>query len=153
VQPEQYERLCNALGRADLATDPRFAALPQRMANADALKTELAREFAKGKGETWEARLSAKGVPCGLVRAVPEACELPHLATRSLVQSMPLANLPDGEAARVLNAGYLAGEDGPKIPGPPPRLGEHTRIELAALGYSAAEIDTMIRSGAAMAGE
>jgi len=151
VQPEQYERLCSALGRADLAADPRFATLPQRMTNADALKSELAREFAKNTGETWEARLSAKGVPCGLVRAVPEACEMPHLATRHLVEPMPLANLPNGEAARVLNAGYLAGEDGPKIPGPPPRLGEHTRTELAALGYSPAEIDTMIRSGAAMA--
>jgi crotonobetainyl-CoA:carnitine CoA-transferase CaiB-like acyl-CoA transferase len=148
VQPEQYERLCKAMGRADLIADARFADLPGRMANADALRAELAREFLKRDGAAWEAKLSAAGAPCGLVRSVPEACELPHLAGRGLVRELENV-LPGGGGARALNAGFVCNADGPQIAGPPPRLGEHTRAVLDELGYAPAQVDAMLASGAA----
>ncbi|MEP7209384.1 MAG: CoA transferase [Alphaproteobacteria bacterium] len=150
VQPEQYERLCKALARPDLLRDPRFVTLLERMRHGDALQAELAVEFAKRAGAEWEKLLSGQGVPCGLVRSVPEACEMPHLAGRGLVRDLSELALPGEAQARALNAGFICDEGGPSIPGAPPRLGEHTRAELAALGYATAEIDAMIADGAAM---
>lgn len=149
VQPEQYERLCKTLGRADLIVDARFANLAARMANADALRAELAREFLKRTGAEWEAALSAAGAPCGLVRSVPEACDMPHLAGRNLVRIVD-AGLP--VEARALNAGFVCDADGPEIAGPPPKLGQHTRAILSGLGLSAEDVQQMLASGAA-AGE
>jgi crotonobetainyl-CoA:carnitine CoA-transferase CaiB-like acyl-CoA transferase len=43
-------------------------------------------------------------------------------------------------------ARFVGADDGPKGPGP--KLGEHTREILAGLGYSAAEVETMLASKA-----
>jgi crotonobetainyl-CoA:carnitine CoA-transferase CaiB-like acyl-CoA transferase len=148
VQQEQYERLCRALARPDLLTDGRFATPAARMKNAPAMQAELSAEFAKHDGETIEAELSMAGVACGLVRTIGEACEMPHLARRGVIHEFD-AELPSAAQGRALNAGFLCDTDGPELPGPPPRLGEHTREQLAKLGYGSGEIDEMIASGAA----
>jgi crotonobetainyl-CoA:carnitine CoA-transferase CaiB-like acyl-CoA transferase len=151
VQPEQYERLCRALARPDLMSDARFASPAARMKNSASMQAELAAEFAKRDGGALEADLSAAGVPCGLVRTIPEACEMPHLSARLLVHDFP-GVMPESAQGRALNAGFLCDADGPGLPGPPPRLGQNTREQLAALGYTPAEIEGMLASGAAAEG-
>ena len=42
---------------------------------------------------------------------------------------------------------FPGADDGPK--GPSPRMGEHTRLVLGELGYTAAEIDALFVGGAA----
>jgi crotonobetainyl-CoA:carnitine CoA-transferase CaiB-like acyl-CoA transferase len=121
------------------------------MENSGAVQAALAAEFAKHDGEAIEATLSSAGVPCGLVRTIPEACEMPHLAGRELVHEFS-GVLPEEARGRALNAGFLCDEDGPELSGPPPRLGQHTRDVLASLGYAAGEIDGMLKSGAASEG-
>lgn len=148
VQQEQYVRLCRALARPDLLTDTRFVTPAARMAHAAEMQVQLAAEFGRRDGEALEAELSAAGVPCGLVRTVAEACEMPHLAARGVVHAFD-AELPAGASARALNAGFVCDVDGPGLPGPPPRLGEHTREVLGALGFAAGEVDAMLATGAA----
>jgi CoA:oxalate CoA-transferase len=148
VQQEQYERLCRALGRDDLRTDPRFLTPQSRMANSSAMQAALGEAFAGYDGAQLEAKLSEAGVPCGLVRTIPEACEMPHLAERGLVQAFE-GVLPGGAQARALNAGFTCDVDGPELSGPPPKLGEHTREILAGLGFDTSAIDAMVTSGAA----
>lgn len=149
VQPEQYERLCRAIERPDLLSDERFSTLPARMKNADTLRAELGATFATRTGEEWERLLSAAGAPCGLVRSLPEACDLPHLRQRGLVLDVPEGTLPQGLSGRALNAGFVCNADSPRLDAAPPRLGEHTRAQLAALGFSGDEIVSMLSSGAA----
>jgi CoA:oxalate CoA-transferase len=151
VQQEQYERLCRALGRSDLLSDARFATPDARMTNAAAMRVELGAEFARRDGEAIEAELSKAGVACGLVRTIGEACEMPHLGARGIIHDFK-AGLPSSAQGRALNAGFLCDADGPELSGPPPRLGEHTREQLARLGFAASEIDEMIASGAAASG-
>jgi CoA:oxalate CoA-transferase len=148
VQQEQYERLCRALGRPDLQSDPRFATPAARMKNSASMQAELAAEFARRDGAAIEAELSKAGVACGLVRTIGEACEMPHLAERGLIHGFN-ADLPAGAHGRALNAGFMCDVDGPELSGPPPRLGEHTREQLAKLGFRPDDIDAMIASGAA----
>jgi crotonobetainyl-CoA:carnitine CoA-transferase CaiB-like acyl-CoA transferase len=47
-----------------------------------------------------------------------------------------------------VNAGFVFAHDGPGVEGRAPRLGEHTDEVLAALGYSAAEIERLRCAGA-----
>jgi crotonobetainyl-CoA:carnitine CoA-transferase CaiB-like acyl-CoA transferase len=151
VQQEQYERLCRAMGREDLLSDTRFSTLAGRMLHAAALQAEFSKEFAKRSGADWEAALSAAGAPCGLVRTVAEACAMPNLKDRRLVVELENLRLPPKGAPLALNAGYLCDADGPDLQGPPPRLGQHTREVLEALGFSEDEINAMIANGSAAA--
>jgi len=68
-----WERLCAALGRDDLARDERFANGLGRLQNKEALFEELGAAFAADTSERWIARLRAAGVPCGPVRTIDAA--------------------------------------------------------------------------------
>lgn len=132
VQQEQVERLFRAVGRAELLSDPRFATAEARMAHDAAVEAALTEALSARTAAEWEPILNAAGVPAGVVRSVGEALALPQLAGRDLVAEVPLAGGPL-PAAKVLNAGFAFAHDGPRVPGPPPRLGEHTAEVLAAL--------------------
>lgn len=152
VQQNQFERLCEGLERPDLLTDPRFANPTLRKSNERELIAILSEVFATRDADAWEAKLSRMGVPCGAVRDIPAVAELPHLSEREVRAPLSIPGLPGGGEVRALNAGFLFGHDGPKVPGPPPRLGEHTAEVLEALGYGAAERDAMLETGAAVQG-
>jgi CoA:oxalate CoA-transferase len=136
VQQNQYQKLCDAIGRPDLATDPRFVDIRSRRAHAQPLTAILTSVFCTRPAEEWEARLSVLGVPCGAVRDVGAAAMLPQLDGRGLKQPVRIEGLPDGEDVHVLNAGFVFAHDGPGVDAPPPKLGEHTAAILAELGLA-----------------
>jgi len=151
VQQSQFEALSRCLGHAEWISDPRFTTVPLRRENAAALTALLHAAFQARAGEEWETVLSAAGVPCGLIRDVGAALELPQVRARSLVQRVhPPGGAPDAAELQVLNAGFDFAHDGPRVNGPPPRLGESTRAVLESLGYGFDEIDRMLKSGAAI---
>lgn len=70
--------------------------------------------------------MSAAGIPCGMVREVGEAVDMPHLADRGLRLPLQIPGLPEGHTSvSVVNAGFCMGSDGPGVDVPPPRLDEH----------------------------
>lgn len=152
VQQVQYERLLAVLERPDLLSDPRFATPDLRRKNGEALKAALAPEFLKRDGAEWEKLLSEAGAPCGLMRDIESAMQLPNLRERGVVASIDIEGLPDRERVAAIGAGFTANEAPPRIDARPPRLGEHTREVLAELGYETGEIDALIASGAAREG-
>jgi crotonobetainyl-CoA:carnitine CoA-transferase CaiB-like acyl-CoA transferase len=79
----QWQRLCAALERPDLAAEPRFATNPGRVAARAELSALLAGIFATGTAAGWLARLDAAGVPCALVQSVGEALADPVLRARA----------------------------------------------------------------------
>lgn len=151
VQQDQYERLCRAMAREDLLGDRRFASIADRRTHTVELQAELAAVFVTRDAAEWEKLLSEAGAPCGVVRTVDEAFDIPGIVERNLVAWVPGGGLPRGTAPQALNAGYVCDADGPQLQGPPPRLGEHTRDVLTSLGYGAGEIDAMLANGAAFA--
>jgi crotonobetainyl-CoA:carnitine CoA-transferase CaiB-like acyl-CoA transferase len=68
-----FRRLCAAIGRAELADDPRFATNVARRREVDALGEALAARFAERTAAEWIERLTAAGVPAGPVNDVPAA--------------------------------------------------------------------------------
>jgi crotonobetainyl-CoA:carnitine CoA-transferase CaiB-like acyl-CoA transferase len=141
---ELFADLCGAVGSPELASDPRFATNPDRVANRDELVAFLAPRFASEPLDAWLERLEQAGVPAAPIRDVAEVAadgqtlalgilqQLPHAAVRDFTTlALPLSF--DGE--RLTHAS------------PPPLLGEHSAQVLAEVGYSEEEIEGLAASG------
>jgi crotonobetainyl-CoA:carnitine CoA-transferase CaiB-like acyl-CoA transferase len=139
-----FRRLCDAIGRPELATDERFATNPQRVVNRVALIDELQRVFATRTAEEWIEELDAAGVPAGKVRDVIDALAAAERAGVSATVDVdhPTAGRLSLVASPLRNAG------GTRERTPPPLLGEHTREVLAELGYDDERIAELVAAGA-----
>ncbi len=132
----QFRALCQAIGRADLVEDPRFADPQNRRRNQADLRALLAETFAARPALAWEAALAARGVPCGAVREVAELPDDAQVQARGLFRSF---DLPGKAGAAMLPAGGFKLNGVRVAPdAPPPRLGADTQALLCALGYDAA---------------
>ena len=80
-----YRTLCVALGRVDLADDPRFRDNRSRSQNVLALKHELEMLLAERPGAHWISLLERAGVPCGPINDVAQAVAHPQVRARNMV--------------------------------------------------------------------
>ena len=148
VQPAQFERFCRVVNRPELLEDPRFATADLQRENSAALEAILADLFLERDGFEWEKLLGSAGVPCGLVRDVPQVFEqLDHLKDRQLLFPIRAPGLPEREEIEVLGTGFMFAHDGPGVDQPPPRLGQHTEEVLSQLGYSRPDIQSLEQDG------
>ena len=68
-----FERFCGALGRPELAKDPRFDTEAKRVANRDTLNPLLNAELGTRPAAEWLARCDKAGVPAGRSRRWPRS--------------------------------------------------------------------------------
>jgi len=142
----QFELLCQALERADLAGEARFATAHLREQHDEALRAEIQSALSRRPAAEWEALLNRAGVPAGMVRTIPEVLAEPHLQERDLI--VPMTPAADGDPYYSLDIGVrLEHRDGVSMSAPP-LAGEHTRAVLGELGYSDQDIDDLARGGA-----
>jgi CoA:oxalate CoA-transferase len=80
-----FARLCRALGRPELAVDPRFATNPARTANADALKAALETVLKTEPAAHWVEVLEKAGLPCSLINTVADAVAHPQVRARHMI--------------------------------------------------------------------
>jgi crotonobetainyl-CoA:carnitine CoA-transferase CaiB-like acyl-CoA transferase len=80
-----WQRLVEAIGRPDLADDPRFADFTARGSNRDQVIAELDAVFATRTVQEWLDVLGPAGVPCGPINTIPQAMADDHLHARGLV--------------------------------------------------------------------
>lgn len=85
----QFRCLCDALGCAPLAQDPRFASNGARVRNRAELEQALAPALAALRRADALARLEAAGVPAGPINTVAEALADPNTRERRLVVACP----------------------------------------------------------------
>jgi crotonobetainyl-CoA:carnitine CoA-transferase CaiB-like acyl-CoA transferase len=138
-----WRRLCDALGRPELAADPRFADLAARNANRDELVAILGEAFRARTAPEWVAKLSDHGVPCSSVNDIEGALADEQTLEREAIASYEHPVLGTVRTVASALGGHLTA---PAQRGP--LLGEHTREVLEQAGYSSAEIDELERSGA-----
>jgi crotonobetainyl-CoA:carnitine CoA-transferase CaiB-like acyl-CoA transferase len=140
-----WRSFCGALGRPQLAADPRFASNRLRVGNYAALRALLAPLLKARSVAEWLAALEAAGVPCGRVRSVPEALESPQVAARGLL--LELEHPRAGRARYVGSPIHLDGA-GRGSRRPPPLLGEHTEEVLAErLGLDGGQVAALRSDG------
>jgi crotonobetainyl-CoA:carnitine CoA-transferase CaiB-like acyl-CoA transferase len=72
----QFQALCAALDRPDLAQDPRHATNAERVAARDSLVADLNAALAGRTADEWFDRLTAAGVPCGPINDLAAAFAL-----------------------------------------------------------------------------
>lgn len=84
-----WQRLCQALGRPELAEDPRFATNPDRMRNKAELAGVLEDLLAAHGTDHWVQTLLDAGVPAGPIRTYDQVLADEHTLARQMVQSIP----------------------------------------------------------------
>ena len=140
-----FARLCEVLGRPELAGDARFADNASRTENHADLESEIGDAFAGGSVARWLDRLEKAGVPCGPVNDVADLVRDPQVRSRGMIRRQPCA----GESVAVpVSPLRFAGETPDIDPRPAPALGEHTESVLQELlGLDAADLGSMRRDG------
>ncbi|MEC7243341.1 MAG: CaiB/BaiF CoA-transferase family protein [Pseudomonadota bacterium] len=141
---EQFEALCEIIGKPALVQDPRFADRKKRLANRPALTVELEAGFATATTLDWVEKLTAQGVPAGPVWSVPEVLTHPQLADRGLLQAHRIGT----ENLHLVGIGAKLDGIAPSVDSPPPTLGAHTNDILTELGYNNDQISDLKKEGA-----
>jgi formyl-CoA transferase len=88
VTPKMFVDLCSAMGRPELAEDPRFARNKDRVANSDELKAEITAWTSQHTKYEVAEKLEAAGVPGGPVLDTAELLHDPHLVERDFVKTI-----------------------------------------------------------------
>jgi formyl-CoA transferase len=83
-----FERFCNAMNRADLLQDPRYATLQARGINMEALDGEIAAWTAGYTVAELEALMDEAAVPAGRLYDAEDMLNDPHFAARAAVISV-----------------------------------------------------------------
>jgi crotonobetainyl-CoA:carnitine CoA-transferase CaiB-like acyl-CoA transferase len=97
-----FERLAGAIGRPELARDPRYANAGARRKHADHLEGEIAAWMAQRSADEAVERLLAARVPVSKVNSIADVFADPHVVERE-----NLAPVPDGRGGSVRMVGVL----------------------------------------------
>ncbi len=84
-----FRRLCQAMGRPELADDPRYATHAARGDNQSELDALIGGWTATLPIAEVESLLIAHGVPAGKIYRAPEMLEDPHFAAREAIVKLP----------------------------------------------------------------
>lgn len=141
----QYDRLCEVVGRPDLARHELFYTNVERVRNRDALTTVFDAIFRSDTVASWLAKLQAAGIPSGPINDIAQVFADPQMQHRGMAVETPHPLHPGLKGIRSpLNFSEtpITRYDAP------PMLGEHTDAVLGAeLGVDAEEIAALRAAG------
>ena len=135
-----WRRLCDAIGRAELAADDRFTTNDARMANREELEAELETALASRGTDDWVATLIDAGVPCWPIHDYRQVFEDPH--TRAREMEVRLTHPVEGEIS-ALGIPVKLSETPGSVRRPAPLLGQHSAEVLREAGFSEEEIEAL----------
>jgi crotonobetainyl-CoA:carnitine CoA-transferase CaiB-like acyl-CoA transferase len=144
--PKQWSALATALGRPELADDPRFATVSTRIANRDLVLQTLDSIFVQRSAAHWVAVLEAADVPVSPVNSMDAVFANPQVRHRELRTTV--THQTAGSINLIANPiRYGAGPATTYTA--PPLLGEHTdEILTGVLAKNPDEIAGLRASGA-----
>mmetsp|Transcript_24448 Transcript_24448/g.50747 ORF Transcript_24448/g.50747 Transcript_24448/m.50747 type:complete len:459 (-) Transcript_24448:1948-3324(-) len=146
----QFRKLCEIIGKPELADDERFLTNGDRVNARDELIPILNGLFANKTRDEWWDLIGGHGFPCGPVRNVKEAfdCEQAQYRKMTLEMDHPVAGhikVP-AHPAKFSRTALADGTNAPVLH--PPMLGEHTEETLINLcGMHPTEVDMLEDEG------
>jgi crotonobetainyl-CoA:carnitine CoA-transferase CaiB-like acyl-CoA transferase len=139
-----FARLCKAMDRADLISDPRFARLADRAARGDEINGIVAAWTATLDARDFEDRCVAHDVPVATAYTAADIFADPHIAARA--DLVAVDDVVIGPVRQQAPFPRHVGEV-PTAPASAPRLGAHTDEVLHDLGLSQSEIGALREQG------
>ena len=122
-----YAAYCQAIGRPDLSSDPRYAKVSGRIQNRHSLLPTLSCIMATNTSANWLDRLDAAGVPCAPINDFEQALADPQVQARGIEASI---TLDDGSRFRTIASPLRFSATPVDYPAGPPTLGQHTGAVL-----------------------
>lgn len=141
---DMWGRFCRALGRPELADDPRFAKAAARLKHRAAMDEILEMELAKKHATEWVELLNAAGVACGPIYTLDQVFADPQVVQSGLVHELdhPLWGLH-----KVLGLPVRLHRTPARVTTPAPLPGAHTREILTELGYDQEATEALLADG------
>jgi formyl-CoA transferase len=144
AQQQMWPAMVKAMGRPELADDPRFNTTEMRWENREALNA-LIEEWTRARSKHEVMRLLGEaGVPCGACQDTGEVLADPHLKAREMILDI---DYPTRGTYKTVGCPVKL-SDSPAEVSRPPLLGEHTDALLRELcGVSPDEIKPLRDDG------
>jgi crotonobetainyl-CoA:carnitine CoA-transferase CaiB-like acyl-CoA transferase len=146
MNPDQWDRFCQALGDAEMVRDPRFATNEARIANREAFRARVEDTLTTGTTEEWVARLEKATIACGPIYELDEVFADPQVQHLGLITEV---EQPDWGRVQMLGFPVRGSALDSRVRRPAPKLGQHTAEVLRELGMTGDEIDTLVGKGVA----
>ncbi len=144
ISDKEWHGMCRALNREDLIDHPHFSTAQARFTHNSERKEITAEEIKKWSSEAILSRFDQEGVPCAPIIDRSELLEHEQVVANGSVDRLYFDDFGEVRQAR-----HPARFD--KTPAgvsrPAPRLGEHGREILEALGYDESAIESLISAG------
>jgi crotonobetainyl-CoA:carnitine CoA-transferase CaiB-like acyl-CoA transferase len=125
-----WASVCRAVGKPELEHDQRFVSTAQRTLNQVALRDVLEAVFENHSAAYWIEKFTGFGVPCGPINTYSEALNDEQVVHMNWVREL---QLPSGVKTKTFISPILLSGKNLEIRSPPPTLGEHNGVVLAAL--------------------
>lgn len=142
---KRWPALCSALGRPELATDPRFDTNDKRVRRRAELRDVLEPLFARCTTAEWIGVLDDADVLCGPLLAYPELVAQDHIEQSGSLVTVEHPAI--GEFRAPVLPGRFSDTSGDVTGPPPPVAGEHSAAILSECGFTDPEISELMDSG------
>jgi crotonobetainyl-CoA:carnitine CoA-transferase CaiB-like acyl-CoA transferase len=126
ITPRNFAALCEVTGLPELRSDPRFASLPGRNANWQAMMKLVERWTRERPVGECLAAFEAAGVPCARYADPADALQDPHLRERGVFQQVP----DSAGGFEGVNPPWKMTGSPSHLRGAPPGVGEHAAAVL-----------------------
>ncbi|MCW5746828.1 MAG: CoA transferase [Alphaproteobacteria bacterium] len=142
---QHWREFCQLIGRDDIMADARFKSLATRLTNIEVVYATLAEICATRTNAEWNALLKNSNVPHGPVNSLEDLLVDPQLQATGFWQEV---EHPTEGKLRMPGIPPTFSRTPGDIRRLQPNLGEHSVEILGEAGFSAAEIDGLLKSGA-----
>jgi crotonobetainyl-CoA:carnitine CoA-transferase CaiB-like acyl-CoA transferase len=143
---KHWKAFFELIGRQDMSLDERFASAEGRSQNFDAVYGFVADEMTKRTTAQWLEACERTDIPVQRMNSLEDIMRDPHLNAIGYFREI---EHPSEGKLRSMKVPSEWSETAPEVRRHAPRLGEHTREVLREAGYSDAQIDDLVQSGAA----
>jgi formyl-CoA transferase len=139
-----WKLLAPILGRPELADDPRYATIPERVKRRTEVNRMLGEWVASRPVAEVVATLSGAGLAAAKVQSYRDAAADPHVRSRDMLQ---VVEQQGGEPAPITGPAAKLSRTPTRVRSSAASLGQHTREVLRELGLEASEVEGLLARG------